>query len=477
MNIPRNFRPAGVPLLSLAFLLLVSCADAAVFVVDRNDDDAKAFACTDAPNDCSLRGAIAAAEAVATDDQVSFDPVVFGANNVVTLSSSRYVVRGNGRLVIDGSSSGFVTINAAGFSGVFEIYATADVSVSYVSMTGSNRLIAAGGAVENRGVFSLSYSTVYGNKGGSGGGLYNSGQMSVSNSTVCFNQSAYGGAVHNVGSSAVTNVSDSTLCFNTSTYGGGIYVSSGTVNLSNTIVSNNSATTGGPDVWQTVVSQGFNLVSNSSGMTVAGSGTDDQFNVDPMLDPAGLADNGGKSLTVALLPGSPAIDTGNSAELDDQRNAMRPMDDPDSTDGNGNLADVGAYEFTPVVEPPPPPPPPDPTPTYEFSGFMKPIDGDSLNTVNARGVVSVKFSLNGFQGFDIFEDGYPASQEFVCKTGDLVGEPERVINPGNSGLGYNPETDVYSFGWQTDSNWAGTCRRLMVLLNDGSMHTADFSFK
>jgi hypothetical protein len=31
---------------------------AATFVVDRTDDDPSAFACTAAPNDCSLRGAI-----------------------------------------------------------------------------------------------------------------------------------------------------------------------------------------------------------------------------------------------------------------------------------------------------------------------------------------------------------------------------------------------------------------------------------
>jgi len=107
---------------------------------------------------------------------------------------------------------------------------------------------------------------------------------------------------------------------------------------------------------------------------------------------------------------------------------------------------------------------------------MKPID-DGLNSVNARGVVSVKFSLNGFQGFDLFADGYPASQEFVCETGDLVGSPERVIYPGNSGLGYDPETDVYLFGWKSDRTWSGSCRRLMLLFNDGSMHTADFYFK
>lgn len=477
MSIPRMCLKLRPPLFTLTLLVTVGFANAADFVVDRNDDDPKAVACSAAANDCSLRGAISAAEAAGGDDLISFDPAVFAANNVVTLSASRFVIRGNGRLAIDGSSARFVTINAAGLSGVFEIYPAADVSISYVSMTGSNRLIANGGAVENRGTFALSYSTIYGNKGGSGGALYNSGRMSVSNSTICFNQSAYGGAIHNVGSAAVTKVSDSTLCFNSSTYGGGIYVSSGIVNLSNTIISNNSGKAGGPDVWRTVTSQGFNLVSNSSGMTVGGSGTDDRFDVDPMLDPSGLADNGGKSLTIALLAGSPAIDNGNSAAPDDQRNAMRPLDDPDSTNGNGNLADIGAYELTPAVEPPPPPPPPAPLPTYEFRGFFKPIDNGAMNTVNARGSVPVKFSLNGFQGFDFFAEGYPASQEIACGSGEPSGDPASVVYPGNSGLEYDESSDVYSFRWKTDREWSGTCRRLMLLFNDGSVHTADFSFR
>jgi hypothetical protein len=31
--------------------------------------------------------------------------------------------------------------------------------------------------------------------------------------------------------------------------------------------------------------------------------------------------------------------------------------------------------------------------------------------------------------------------------------------------------------WKTDPSWAGTCRQLVVELNDGSIHRANFRFK
>src|SRR5579862_4609572 len=58
--------------LAVCFLasLLAGSAAAATFVVDRTDDDASATACTNMPNDCSLRGAIIAANAAGGADTV-----------------------------------------------------------------------------------------------------------------------------------------------------------------------------------------------------------------------------------------------------------------------------------------------------------------------------------------------------------------------------------------------------------------------
>ena len=61
---------------------------------------------------------------------------------------------------------------------------------------------------------------------------------------------------------------------------------------------------------------------------------------DPKLGP--LADNGGPTLTMALLPGSPAIDAGNTslAPATDQRGFPRPA---------GLAADLGAFEYGSVM--------------------------------------------------------------------------------------------------------------------------------
>jgi hypothetical protein len=70
-----------------------------------------------------------------------------------------------------------------------------------------------------------------------------------------------------------------------------------------------------------------------------------------MLDPAGLKDNGGLTPTIALLPGSPAIDAGSNSvpnlPATDQRGFARP-------DVAGTNVDIGAFEFQPVQLPPPP---------------------------------------------------------------------------------------------------------------------------
>jgi hypothetical protein len=61
---------------------------------------------------------------------------------------------------------------------------------------------------------------------------------------------------------------------------------------------------------------------------------------DPKLGP--LANNGGPTLTMALLPGSPAIDAGNTslAPATDQRGFPRPA---------GLAADIGAFEYGSVM--------------------------------------------------------------------------------------------------------------------------------
>ena len=108
-------------------------------------------------------------------------------------------------------------------------------------------------------------------------------------------------------------------------------------------------------------SQGFNI-SNTSAGGDAGTGpggrlngAGDIRNTDPMLDPAGLQNNGGPTQTIRLLAGSPAIDKGKSFGLGtDQRGRGRPDDDfaiANASGGDGS--DIGAYEVPGSPQPGP----------------------------------------------------------------------------------------------------------------------------
>jgi hypothetical protein len=110
--------------------------------------------------------------------------------------------------------------------------------------------------------------------------------------------------------------------------GGGIF-NWGSLTLSNTIVANQS---GGGDCFipPDITSNGHNL---ESGTSCGFTGTGDLQNANPLL--GALADNGGPTQNMALLPGSPAIDVGSCEQTTDQRGIARPQ---------GATCDIGAYE-------------------------------------------------------------------------------------------------------------------------------------
>lgn len=76
-----------------------------------------------------------------------------------------------------------------------------------------------------------------------------------------------------------------------------------------------------------------------------------------------------------------------------------------------------------------------------------------------------------------FDAGYPRSERIDCATGSTLDDVEQTVTAGESSLSYNPGDDRYTYVWKTEKAWAGTCRRLVVGLNDGSKHTADFALR
>ncbi len=114
---------------------------------------------------------------------------------------------------------------------------------------------------------------------------------------------------------------------------------------------------------------------------------------------------------------------------------------------------------------------------YNFNGFFPPVDNlPALNTAKVGQAIPVKFSLSGNQGLNIFEPGYPKSQQITCDSAAPLAPVEETVSPGGSSLTYDGGADQYIYVWKTEKSWVNSCRQLLIKLNDGTTHSASFSF-
>src|SRR5918992_1608523 len=117
-------------------------------------------------------------------------------------------------------------------------------------------------------------------------------------------------------------------------------------------------------------------------------------------------------------------------------------------------------------------------PRYAFEGFLAPVDNQpTVNTAKAGRAIPVKFRLGGDHGLDVLDDGYPLVRSLDCDSGATLAAIETTVTAGGSSLQYDALTDTYTYVWKTDQAWAGSCRRLVVGLDDGSRHEADFMLR
>ncbi len=215
-----------------------------------------------------------------------------------------------------------------------------------------------GGGMYNRGAVTLVDCTVSGNVAHRrGGGLSDTqGTTTLTNCTISGNSATTNGGGINSNFSSVTTLTDCTVSGNfTSGSGGGLSIITGTISLGNTIVTGNTAAYSDPDVFGTFASQGNNLIGmidGSSGWVTSGPNADLTGTIAAPLNPllAPLGNYGGPTQTMALLPGSPAIDAGSnllipSGVTTDQSGSARTV--------NGTV-DIGAFEFTGPQLPPAP---------------------------------------------------------------------------------------------------------------------------
>jgi hypothetical protein len=114
---------------------------------------------------------------------------------------------------------------------------------------------------------------------------------------------------------------------------------------------------------------------------------------------------------------------------------------------------------------------------YNFTGFFNPVNNPPVvNVVNAGRAIPVKFSLSGNKGLNILATN-PESGVVTCDFGAPASDLTDTVTAGNSSLSYDASSGQYSYVWKTESSWAGTCRQLVITLNDGTVHVANFRFK
>ena len=290
-------------------------------------------------------------------------------------------------LTVIGSSARTTIIDGGGVATVVTIpSSTSRVHLSNVTVRNGHASYR-GGGINNSGILTISNITVSGNSAtlfccGEGGGIFNSGSLTINNSTITANTArgtpGRGGGIFNnfgtltvnnstitgnsvsglfgagfgggIGNSGMAKVNNSTVSGNSTTgQGGGIAnenygTGNATLIIQNSIIANNSANRSGSNCYNTatITSHGYNLSSDG---TCPFTSRGDLNNHDPLLGP--LQNNGGPTETVALLLGSPAIDTGNPAGCTDGGGHLlttdqRGMPRPDREDTVG--CDIGAYE-------------------------------------------------------------------------------------------------------------------------------------
>ncbi len=222
------------------------------------------------------------------------------------------------------------------------------LTVTESTIASNNAYLYGGGLYNKSGTVSMQRSAVHSNTATAGGGMMNLGnnaKMTLINVTIGDNHAGQAGGVGNgeLSESSTLNIMNATIASNGAQAGGGLYYRSGTINISNSILAYNN---GGNCTSGQIGSYtgNYNLSNDGTCSFFHGFSPEGSLNnTDPKLGP--LQNNGGTTLTYALLPGSPAIDAGTAqgAPNVDQRGSPRPVDG--DFDSNPQY-DIGAYEFS-----------------------------------------------------------------------------------------------------------------------------------
>ena len=404
----RAMRKVTLLLATMALAVMLASPPAwadTTFMVDTTVDDASATACAAASdNDCSLRGAVIAANTTPGADAVEVPEGTY----TLTIGGGYEDDSATGDLDIKEA----LTINGAGadsttvaggkgfddriFQNLGGEYAEDGTWITYPSnttitgltITGASGSGCGGGICNWRGTLKVSDSTITGNTASYlGGGIDNSGgTLTVERSTISGNTSDNtGGGIHSQTFDPTTQkpiIVNSTISGNTAgEYGGGLYNYAGIIEIEHSTITNNSAPTNQgsgvassgvydtthTDVFSSIlsanantdvdfvrgadtsffVSKGYNLIGDGNATDAFNQSGDRKGADDPGLAPL-MLNAPGSTQTHALKATSPALDAGPPSTTQcpppatDQRGVSRPQQ---------GGCDIGAFEFMDTKKP------------------------------------------------------------------------------------------------------------------------------
>ncbi len=397
----------------------------------------------ESPGETTLRDALAEAESLGGDQTITFAP---GLTGTIFLDSGLVI---GSDVDIEGPGASSLTISGGGSNSSFSVITVSSgVTASLSGLTIADGFTESdGGGILNKGTLTLTDAVVTGNAASGGGGIANYGTATLYESTIYGNNAAHGGGLYNDGTATLTDV---TIASNGATFGGGI-LSESSLTLDNDTLAFNAAGNGGGGIAvfagsatlnNTIVARsnggdiGFGLVGGSNNLIddpVNAGGLVDGVDgnlvgVYPMLAP--LGNYGGPTPTIALLPGSPAIDAGN--------NALVPAGVTTDQRGNGfprivgGTVDIGSFEVNTTTA----------------------ITSSAVNNTSAYGqdvtfTATVTPAVAGTPTGTVqfYLDGEPAGGPVVLVGGQAVFDAGSALNPGTYQV-----TAVYNTGGNFDSS-------------------------
>jgi hypothetical protein len=352
-------------------------------------------------------------------------------------------------------------VNGGGITNDGEISGIASLTINNSTISGNNLenpngIATFGGGIFNYGIHgsatvTINNSTISNNKAFQGAGLFNDGGVTNSAAVVTINNSnfsnntadQYAGAIVNEGNEggqATLIVTNSTFAGNSGwvpgtdcdcTPGGGTIYNDGAGQAGAILEVGNAIFKGGIPNQRNilnqsgaVISDGYNLTNDAGVVNMSGgvggfNAPTDLINTDPMLDPAGLHNNGGPTQTIALLSGSPAINSGDpNAPARDQRYYLR-----------NTQPDRGAFEF---------------------GGTIAPVTSVSRKSHGAAGSFDVDLPLNTNAGIECRSGGSNGDYQLIMTFATSVTLAGASVT---SGVGNVSNTNVT--GSQVTVNLAG----------------------